>query len=122
MIPRTLYVNFSTVRPEFTDTLAIKDGRHPILDKILPETPVANNTVGKIKTLILILYHRKRHTITFAKLPSDSKKDQKKTTSCSSVGRCRILEISPMFGTIFIHISRLNVFPNPVERPLLGVT
>ncbi|CAH3162066.1 unnamed protein product [Porites lobata] len=32
------------VRPEFTDTLAIKDGRHPILDKILPEPPVANNT------------------------------------------------------------------------------
>ena len=33
------------VRPEFTDTLAIRQGRHPILDKILPEPPVPNNTV-----------------------------------------------------------------------------
>ncbi|KAL9955943.1 hypothetical protein ACROYT_G037348 [Oculina patagonica] len=32
------------VRPEFTDTLAIKNGRHPILDKILPEPPTPNNT------------------------------------------------------------------------------
>lgn len=33
------------VRPEFTDTLAVKNGRHPILDKLSPEPPVANNTV-----------------------------------------------------------------------------
>ncbi|XP_028395701.1 mutS protein homolog 4-like [Dendronephthya gigantea] len=32
------------VRPEFTDTLAIQQGRHPILDKILSEPPVPNNT------------------------------------------------------------------------------
>uniref|UniRef100_H2YI01 DNA mismatch repair proteins mutS family domain-containing protein n=1 Tax=Ciona savignyi TaxID=51511 RepID=H2YI01_CIOSA len=30
------------VRPEFTDTLAIKNGRHPVLDRILPEV-VPNN-------------------------------------------------------------------------------
>jgi len=35
-----------SVRPEFTDTFAIKNGRHPILDKILPEPPTPNNTVG----------------------------------------------------------------------------
>uniref|UniRef100_A0A8D1WX34 MutS protein homolog 4 n=1 Tax=Sus scrofa TaxID=9823 RepID=A0A8D1WX34_PIG len=32
------------VRPEFTDTLAIKQGWHPILEKISVEKPVANNT------------------------------------------------------------------------------
>ncbi|KAI8513855.1 MutS protein msh4 [Branchiostoma belcheri] len=35
------------VRPDFTDTLAVKQGRHPILDKISMEPPVANNTSGK---------------------------------------------------------------------------
>ena len=35
-----------SVRPEFTDTFAIKNGRHPILDKILTEPPTPNNTVG----------------------------------------------------------------------------
>ena len=39
-------IYFASVRPEFTDTLAIKNGRHPILDKILPEPPTANNTVS----------------------------------------------------------------------------
>ena len=39
------------VRPEFTDTLAIRQGRHPILDKILPEQPVPNNIV-RIKLII----------------------------------------------------------------------
>uniref|UniRef100_A0A2K5YHJ3 MutS homolog 4 n=1 Tax=Mandrillus leucophaeus TaxID=9568 RepID=A0A2K5YHJ3_MANLE len=32
------------VRPEFTDTLAIKQGWHPILEKISAEKPIANNT------------------------------------------------------------------------------
>ncbi|XP_072505981.1 mutS protein homolog 4 isoform X3 [Notamacropus eugenii] len=32
------------VRPEFTDTLAIKLGWHPVLEKISMERPVANNT------------------------------------------------------------------------------
>ncbi|XP_072853914.2 mutS protein homolog 4 isoform X4 [Pogona vitticeps] len=32
------------VRPEFTDTLAIKQGWHPVLEKISFEKPVANNT------------------------------------------------------------------------------
>uniref|UniRef100_A0A8C6WBT6 DNA mismatch repair protein n=1 Tax=Nannospalax galili TaxID=1026970 RepID=A0A8C6WBT6_NANGA len=32
------------VRPEFTDTLAIKQGWHPILEKISVEKPVANDT------------------------------------------------------------------------------
>jgi len=41
-----LFINyFLTVRPEFTDTLAIKQGRHPILEKISVEPPVPNNTV-----------------------------------------------------------------------------
>ena len=34
------------VCPEFTDTLAIKLGRHPILDKIAYEPQVPNNTVS----------------------------------------------------------------------------
>lgn len=33
------------VRPEFKDTMVIKQGRHPILEKILDEPPVPNNTV-----------------------------------------------------------------------------
>ncbi|XP_039522600.1 mutS protein homolog 4 isoform X2 [Pimephales promelas] len=31
------------VRPEFTDTLAIKQGRHPILERISVQEPIANN-------------------------------------------------------------------------------
>ncbi|EDO35291.1 predicted protein [Nematostella vectensis] len=43
------------VRPEFTDTLAIKQGRHPILDKILHETPVPNNMYAAEGTNFLII-------------------------------------------------------------------
>uniref|UniRef100_A0A3Q2ZQF4 DNA mismatch repair protein n=1 Tax=Kryptolebias marmoratus TaxID=37003 RepID=A0A3Q2ZQF4_KRYMA len=32
------------VRPEFTDTLAIKQGRHPILERMARQQPVSNNT------------------------------------------------------------------------------
>ncbi|KAF7254800.1 hypothetical protein EYD10_01307 [Varanus komodoensis] len=32
------------VRPEFTDTLAIKQGWHPVLEKICFEKPISNNT------------------------------------------------------------------------------
>ncbi|KAM3871478.1 mutS protein homolog 4 [Diretmus argenteus] len=32
------------VRPEFTDTLAIKQGRHPILERIAGHQPVSNNS------------------------------------------------------------------------------
>lgn len=32
------------MRPEFTDTLAIKQGRHPILEQIAGHPPVSNNT------------------------------------------------------------------------------
>lgn len=32
------------VRPEFTDTLAIKQGRHPILERIGRQQPVSNNS------------------------------------------------------------------------------
>ncbi|GAB5575192.1 mutS protein homolog 4 isoform X1 [Prionailurus iriomotensis] len=35
---------FIKFRPEFTDTLAIKQGWHPILEKISVEKPIANNT------------------------------------------------------------------------------
>lgn len=43
------------VRPEFTDTLAIKNGRHPILDKILTEPPTANNTYATEGSNILVI-------------------------------------------------------------------
>ncbi|RMX43324.1 hypothetical protein pdam_00014951 [Pocillopora damicornis] len=43
------------VRPEFTDTLAIKNGRHPILDKILPEPPTANNTYATEGSNFLVI-------------------------------------------------------------------
>lgn len=36
------------MRPEFTDTLAIKQGRHPILEKIAVDSPIPNNTVRYI--------------------------------------------------------------------------
>ena len=36
------------VKPEFSDTLAIKDGRHPILEKMSPNKLVPNNTVREI--------------------------------------------------------------------------
>lgn len=49
-----------SVRPEFTDTLAIKNGRHPILDKILPEPPTPNNTVGMVLELKNIINSWKR--------------------------------------------------------------
>ncbi|XP_052009228.1 mutS protein homolog 4 [Xyrauchen texanus] len=32
------------VRPEFTDTLAIKQGRHPILERISGQQPISNNS------------------------------------------------------------------------------
>lgn len=32
------------VRPEFTDTLAIKNGRHPILERMAGQQPVLNNS------------------------------------------------------------------------------
>lgn len=43
------------VRPEFTDTLAIKNGRHPILDKILTEPPTANNTYATEGSNFLVI-------------------------------------------------------------------
>lgn len=35
---------FPAVRPEFTDTLAIKQGRHPILERISGQQHISNNT------------------------------------------------------------------------------
>lgn len=32
------------MRPEFTDTLAIKQGRHPILERMAGQLPVSNNS------------------------------------------------------------------------------
>lgn len=46
---------FSSVRPEFTDTLAIKQGWHPILEKISAEKPVANNTYITEGSNVLII-------------------------------------------------------------------
>ena len=34
-----------TVRPEFTDTFAIKQGRHPILEKISSNGPMVPNDI-----------------------------------------------------------------------------
>ncbi|XP_065888856.1 mutS protein homolog 4-like isoform X2 [Dysidea avara] len=45
----------SYIRPEFTDTLAVKNGRHPILDKLSPEPPVANNTYTSAQNNFLII-------------------------------------------------------------------
>jgi DNA mismatch repair protein MSH4 len=43
------------VRPEFTDTLAIKQGRHPILDMMLPEPPIANDVYASAVSNFLII-------------------------------------------------------------------
>ena len=43
---------FSSVRPEFTDTLAIKQGYHPVLQKVNCETVVPNDTVSYLSNLI----------------------------------------------------------------------
>ncbi|XP_064639477.1 mutS protein homolog 4-like [Lineus longissimus] len=43
------------VRPEFTDTLAIKQGCHPILDKITLDPPVANNTYASEDSNFLVI-------------------------------------------------------------------
>lgn len=47
-----LQLFFVTVCPEFTDTLAVKQGYHPILEKIKFEPPVPNNIVSSIKWLL----------------------------------------------------------------------
>lgn len=38
------HICFFTVRPEFTDTLAIKQGRHPILERISGQQPISNDS------------------------------------------------------------------------------
>nr|XP_006819740.1 PREDICTED: mutS protein homolog 4-like [Saccoglossus kowalevskii] len=43
------------VRPDFTDTLAIKQGRHPILEKISIELPVPNNTYASEDSNFIII-------------------------------------------------------------------
>ena len=48
----SLYMFFSSVRPEFTDTLAIKQGYHPVLQKVNCETVVPNDTVSYLSNLI----------------------------------------------------------------------
>ncbi|XP_046376598.2 mutS protein homolog 4-like isoform X1 [Haliotis rufescens] len=45
----------SYVRPEFTDTLAIKQGRHPILENIGVEAPVPNNTYASEDSNFIII-------------------------------------------------------------------
>ena len=40
----TFFLCVPAVRPEFTDTLAIKQGRHPILERIAGQQPVSNNS------------------------------------------------------------------------------
>ncbi|XP_033642505.1 mutS protein homolog 4-like [Asterias rubens] len=43
------------VRPDFTDTLAIKNGKHPILDRISYEQPIANNTYASEDSNFIII-------------------------------------------------------------------
>ncbi|XP_071961365.1 mutS protein homolog 4-like [Antedon mediterranea] len=43
------------VRPDFTDTLAIKNGRHPILNRIASEQPVANNTYASAESNFIVI-------------------------------------------------------------------
>ncbi|KAK3083385.1 hypothetical protein FSP39_021201 [Pinctada imbricata] len=43
------------VRPEFTDTLAIKQGRHPILEKISVEAPVPNDVYASEDSNFIII-------------------------------------------------------------------
>ncbi|KAM4540437.1 mutS protein homolog 4 [Fundulus diaphanus] len=43
------------VRPEFTDTLAIKQGRHPILERMARQQPVSNNTyISEANNFVII--------------------------------------------------------------------
>ncbi|CAI9729270.1 homolog 4-like [Octopus vulgaris] len=42
-------------RPEFTDTVAIKQSRHPILEKIAREPPVPNNTYASNDSNFIII-------------------------------------------------------------------
>ena len=45
----------SYVRPEFTDTLAVKQSRHPILDKTLSHTFVPNNIYASNDTRLSVI-------------------------------------------------------------------
>ena len=56
----TLFFCFP-VRPDFTDTLAIKGGRHPILDKISRDPPVPNNVVGFCFSSIMWYHKQEAH-------------------------------------------------------------
>jgi DNA mismatch repair protein MSH4 len=44
------HIVYSTVRPEFSNTLAIKSGRHPILDVILSFPLVPNDTFASLSS------------------------------------------------------------------------
>lgn len=44
MIVVAVFLPCPPVRPEFTDTLAIKQGRHPILERLAGQQPVSNNS------------------------------------------------------------------------------
>lgn len=57
-----------SVKPEFTkDTFAIKQGRHPILERISADIPVPNNIVRKDHGLswILLLFKWSKYNILF---------------------------------------------------------
>lgn len=41
-----ILLNIIPVRPEFSETLAIKQSKHPILERISTEPPVPNNIVS----------------------------------------------------------------------------
>lgn len=45
----------SYVRPEFTDTLAVKQSRHPILEKISYEPPVPNNIYASQESNFIVI-------------------------------------------------------------------
>ena len=53
--------HYISVRPEFTDTLAIKEGRHPILERILSQGSIVPNDSVSFKYSIRIDPVRQKH-------------------------------------------------------------
>ncbi|XP_043556003.1 mutS protein homolog 4 [Chiloscyllium plagiosum] len=90
------------VRPEFTDTLAIKQGQHPILEKISMEKPVANNTYISDENNFIIVTG-----------PNMSGK----STYLKQIALCQIIAqiggAFTLFATHFLEICHLDaLYPN----------
>ena len=44
------------MRPEFTDTLAVKQSRHPIMEKVSYEPLIPNNIVSELHVGLQIIH------------------------------------------------------------------